>query len=251
VLDPFPLVVLINRSSASASEIVTGAIQDHDRGLVVGQTSWGKGLVQSVLAINRTRGLALTTARYYTPSGRSIQRDYMHALDDYYNPEEEGKESVQPEGPTFKTDLNRTVYGGGGITPDVLVPQAKLSTFTAEIRFRHSVFFKYAVVEKEKFGVRQGEVADDAVLARFRDWIREQKVPVTDEEWGKYKEEMRDQLTLEMQNIAFGVDAGFRYICEKDPQVRKAIELMPEAAGLLKRKLALQTPGEAKTVARK
>ncbi len=251
VLDPFPLVVLINRSSASASEIVTGAIQDHDRGLVVGQTSWGKGLVQSVLAINRTRGLALTTARYYTPSGRSIQRDYMHGLDDYFNPADDAKEAPKPEGPVFKTDLNRTVYGGGGITPDYLVEQGKLSTFTAEIRFRHSVFFKYAVVEKEKFGVRPGEVADDAALARFRDWMKEQKVAVSDDDWGKYKDEMRDQLTYEMQNVAFGVDGGFRYLCEKDPQVKKALDLMPEAAGILKRKMALQPGGETKAVARK
>lgn len=251
VLDPFPLVVLINRSSASASEIVSGAIQDHDRGLVVGQTSWGKGLVQSVLAINRTRGLALTTARYYTPSGRSIQRDYMHGLDDYFNPTEEAKEAPKPDGPTFKTDLNRTVYGGGGITPDYLVEQAKLSTFTAEIRFRHSVFFKYAVIEKDRFGVRQGEVADDAAMARFRDWMKDQKVAVPDEDWGKYREEMRDQLTYEMQNVAFGVDAGFRYLCERDTQVKKALEVIPEAAGLLKRKMALQNEGPAKTVARK
>jgi carboxyl-terminal processing protease len=251
VLDPFPLVVLINRSSASASEIVTGAIQDHDRGLVVGQTSWGKGLVQSVLAINRTRGLALTTARYYTPSGRSIQRDYMHGLDDYFNPTEDVKEAPKPEGPTFQTDLNRTVYGGGGITPDYLVEQPRLGTFTAEIRFRYSVFFKYAVIEKEKFGVRQGEVADEAVMARFRDWMKAQKVPVPDEDWGKYQEEMRDQLTYEMQNVAFGVDAGFRYLCEKNPQLKKALEVMPEAAGLLKRKMALQPGGESKSVAQK
>jgi carboxyl-terminal processing protease len=98
-IDPFPMVVLINRGSASASEIVTGAVQDHDRGLVVGQTSWGKGLVQAVMAINRTRGLALTTARYYTPSGRCIQRDYMHGLDDYLLPDENGKEPAQPQGP--------------------------------------------------------------------------------------------------------------------------------------------------------
>jgi carboxyl-terminal processing protease len=135
-LDPFPLVVLINRGSASASEIVSGAVQDHDRGIVVGTTSWGKGLVQSVLSINRTRGLALTTARYYTPSGRSIQRDYQHGLDDYYNPEEEGAEAAkEPKGPEFKTDLGRTVYGGGGISPDAVVEAAKLGKFAAELRF--------------------------------------------------------------------------------------------------------------------
>ena len=250
VLDPFPLVVLINRSSASASEIVTGAIQDHDRGLVVGQTSWGKGLVQSVLAINRTRGLALTTARYYTPSGRSIQRDYQHGLDDYFSPEE-GKEKPKPDAPAFKTDLGRTVYGGGGITPDFVVDPGKLSTFTAEIRYRHAVFFKFAVLEKEKFGIRPGQVADDAAMARFKAWLQEQKVPCTDDDWSKNLEEMRDQLTYEMRNVAFGVDAGFRYLCEKDPQVKKALEILPSAQDLLKKKMALQQQPASKAIAQK
>ena len=250
VLDPFPLVVLINRSSASASEIVTGAIQDHDRGLVVGQTSWGKGLVQSLLAINRTRGLALTTARYYTPSGRSIQRDYQHGLDDYFSPEE-GKETPKADAPAFKTDLNRTVYGGGGITPDFVVDPGRLSTFTAEIRYRHAVFFKFAVQEKEKFGIRPGQAADDAAMARFRAWLQEQKVAVSEENWTKNVEEMRDQLTYEMRNVAFGVDAGFRYLCEKDPQVKKAIEVLPGAQDLLKKKLALQPDPAAKAIAQR
>lgn len=247
VLDPFPLVVLINRSSASASEIVSGAIQDHDRGLVVGQTSWGKGLVQSVLSINRTRGLALTTARYYTPSGRSIQRDYQHGLDEYFSPDE--KEKQDPAAPAFKTDLGRTVYGGGGIKPDFSVEPGRLSTFTAEIRYRHAVFFKFAVQEKEKFGVRPGQTADDVVMARFRMWLAEQKVAVSEEDWTKYQEEMRDQLTYEMRNVSTGVDAGFRYLCEKDPQIKKALEVLPQATDLLKRKLALQPEAPAKALA--
>lgn len=249
VLDPFPLVVLINRSSASASEIVTGAIQDHDRGLVVGQTSWGKGLVQSVLAINRTRGLALTTARYYTPSGRSIQRDYQHGLDEYFSPDE--KEKQDPAAPAFKTDLGRTVYGGGGIKPDFAVEPGRLSTFTAEIRYRHAVFFKFAVLEKEKFGVQPGQVADEAVMARFKAWLPEQKVVVNEEDWKKNLDEMRDQLTYELRNVAFGVDSGFRYLCEKDPQIRKALEILPQATDLLKRKLALQPEPPAKALAQK
>ncbi len=249
VLDPFPLVVLINRSSASASEIVTGAIQDHDRGLVVGQTSWGKGLVQSVLAINRTRGLALTTARYYTPSGRSIQRDYQHGLDEYFSPDE--KEKQDPAAPAFKTDLGRTVYGGGGIKPDFTVEPGRLSTFTAEIRYRHAVFFKFAVLEKEKFGIRPGQVADDVAMARFRAWLPEQKVVVSEEDWTKNLDEMRDQLTYEMRNVAFGVDSGFRYLCEKDPQIKKALEILPQATDLLKRKIALQQESPAKTLAQK
>lgn len=246
-LDPFPLVVLINRGSASASEIVTGAVQDHDRGVVVGTTSWGKGLVQSVLSINRTRGLALTTARYYTPSGRSIQRDYQHGLDDYYNPEEEGEAVKDPKGPEFKTDLGRTVYGGGGITPDHVVQAAKLGRFAAELRFRTSAFFKFAVQEKEKFGVRPGEAADDAVMARFRAWMQEQKIPVTDKEWAENQADIRDQITYELQNLGFGIEAGFKYLCEKDPQVKKALEVLPEAERLLQRRMAMDRLKDGKS----
>ncbi|WP_257312627.1 S41 family peptidase [Geothrix fuzhouensis] len=236
-LDPFPLVVLINRGSASASEIVTGAVQDHDRGLVVGQTSWGKGLVQSVLPINRSRGLALTTARYYTPSGRSIQRDYTHGLDDYYNPDEE--KDPKTEGPAFKTDLGRTVYGGGGINPDYRLPLIRLNEFMINLRFRQSAFFRYAVQEKEHFGIRPGESADDVVMARFRAWALEQKLPISDKEWADNLEAMREQLSIEMQNVAFGVEAGFKLQCVKDPVILKALEVMPEAEALLRKKQLL------------
>jgi carboxyl-terminal processing protease len=200
-----------------------------------------------VLSINRTRGLALTTARYYTPSGRSIQRDYMHGLDDYYNPEEEGEAAKEPKGPEFRTDLGRTVFGGGGITPDHVVEAAKLGKFTAELRFRYSVFFKYAVLEKEKFGVKQGETADEAVMARFKAWLLEQKIPVTDKEWTENQADMRDQLTYEMQNVAYGIEAGFKYLCEKDPQVRKALELLPDSDRMLQRRMAADKLRDGKT----
>ncbi|HWQ09917.1 MAG TPA: S41 family peptidase, partial [Holophaga sp.] len=238
-LDPFPMVVLINRGSASASEIVTGAVQDHDRGLVVGTTSWGKGLVQSVIVIGRSRGLLLTSARYYTPSGRSIQRDYQHGLDDYYLPEDD-KEASSPKGPEFKTDLNRIVYGGGGITPDYYVSQAQLSTFTATLRGRYAAFFKFAIQEKDrkpKPGPQQD--ADDAMMARFKTFLTEQKIPFTDAEWNDpdNQQHMRHMVAYELQNVVYGTEAGFRYMCGIDPQVKKALEVMPDAGEILKRKL--------------
>ncbi|MDR3669266.1 MAG: S41 family peptidase [Holophaga sp.] len=237
--EPFPMVVLINRGSASASEIVTGAVQDHDRGLVVGQTSWGKGLVQAVMAINRTRGLALTTARYYTPSGRCIQRDYSHGIDDYLLPEEDPKEPIQPQGPKFKTDLGRVVYGSGGITPDYVANGGKLTTFVGNLRFQNSAFFKFAVLEKEKYGVKPQQDVSDAIMARFKAWMAAQKIDCTEADWKdpQNQADMRDQLAIEMQNVAYGVEAGFRYTCGRDPQVRKALEVMPEAETLLKRKM--------------
>jgi carboxyl-terminal processing protease len=240
-LDPFPLVILINRGSASASEIVTGAVQDHDRGLVVGQTSWGKGLVQSVLTINRSRGLALTTARYYTPSGRSIQRDYTHGLDDYYNPEDD--KDAKPQGPAFKTDLGRSVYGGGGINPDYAMPTQRLNEFMLDLRFRHQAFFRFAVYEKEHFGIKPGQHTDDVITARFRAWTLEQKLTISDKDWDANLGAMQEQLSIEMQNVAFGIEAGFKVQCEKDPVILKALEVMPEAANLLQKKQLLQRVG--------
>jgi carboxyl-terminal processing protease len=246
MLDPFPLVILINRGSASASEIVTGAVQDHDRGLVIGQTSWGKGLVQSVLTINRSRGLALTTARYYTPSGRSIQRDYTHGLDDYYNPEDE--KDAKPKGAAFKTDLGRTVYGGGGINPDYAIPVNRLNEFMVDLRFRHQAFFRFAVHEKEHFGIKPGQQADEAVMQRFRTWSLEQKFTVSDKDWDANLGTMQEQISIEMQNVAFGIEAGFKLQCEKDPVILKALEVLPEAEALLQKKQLLQR-GTPTTVA--
>jgi carboxyl-terminal processing protease len=250
-LDPFPMVILINRGSASASEIVTGAVQDHDRGLVVGTTSWGKGLVQSVMTIGRSRGLALTTARYYTPSGRSIQRDYQHGLDDYWLPEDE-KEPAPPKGPEYKTDLNRIVYGGGGITPDYYVDQLQISAFTATLRGRYAAFFKFAIQEKEKIRVKPQENVDDKAMLRFKAFLVDQKIPFTEAEWSdpQNQDHMRRQLAYELQNVSFGTEAGFRYLCGLDPQVNKALEVMPEADLLLKRKrLSMQSQENPNTVA--
>ena len=248
-MDPFPMVVLINRGSASASEIVTGAMQDHDRALVVGQVSWGKGLVQAVMAINRTRGLALTTARYYTPSGRCIQRDYSHGLDDYLLPDDDtSKGPALPQGPKFKTDLGRIVYGSGGITPDYMADNGKVTPFVANLRYQNSAFFKFAVLEKEKHGVKPQQAVDEALVARFKAWLAEQKIEFTEADWKdpQNQADIRDQLGSELQNVAFGVEAGFRFQCARDPQVRKALEVMPEADAMLKRKMLTFQPAPPK-----
>ena len=132
-----PLVILVNNNSASATEIVSGAVQDHDRGMIVGETSFGKGLVQTVTPLSESTGLALTTARYYTPSGRLIQRDYKTvSLYEYHY------ERKVPEHPTEVklTDSGRQVTGGGGITPDILVPAPKLTKFE-ELLLRSDVLY--------------------------------------------------------------------------------------------------------------
>lgn len=244
--ETYPMVVLVNRGSASASEIVSGAVQDHDRGLVVGQTSWGKGLVQTVLPLGRTRGLALTTARYYTPSGRCIQRDYTHGLDDYYldNPAED--KDFKPTGPEYKTDLGRTVYGGGGITPDVVVDPGRLSPFVANLRFRSSAFFRFAVLEKERAAVKPGDRIGEEAMVRFKAWLQAEKLPFSEAEWNDNRDVMMDQISIELQNVVNGIEAGYKLQCERDPVVKKALEVLPDAAKLLEKKQLLKTakPGQ-------
>src|SRR6059058_3313120 len=138
-----PLVVLVNRGSASASEIVAGSIQDHDRGLVIGETSWGKGLVQSVYTLQYGAGLALTTSKYYTPSGRNIQRDYTSFYDYYVaDDSDDGSSAEMPlkDRKKFTTATGRVVYGGGGITPDIFVKPAPLSRTTQLLEVRSAIF---------------------------------------------------------------------------------------------------------------
>src|SRR6266852_1191165 len=140
----YPLVVLVNRGTASAAEIVAGAIQDHDRGLIVGETTFGKGLVQTVYPLSENTGLALTTAKYYTPSMRLIQRDYSNVslYDYYFNRESEEKEHhASPE--VKLTDSGRTVYDGGGITPDVKITAVKSNHFQDSL-LQHYAFFNFA-----------------------------------------------------------------------------------------------------------
>src|SRR5262250_1042661 len=138
----YPMVVLVNKGTASAAEIVAGAIQDHDRGLIVGETTFGKGLVQTVYPLAENTGLALTTARYYTPSGRLIQRDYSNvSLYDYYYNRDPDANGANKE--VKLTDSGRPVYGGGGITPDVKIPALQTTRFEDTL-LQHYVFFNFA-----------------------------------------------------------------------------------------------------------
>src|SRR5437588_8824023 len=168
----YPLVVLVNRGTASAAEIVSGAIQDHDRGLIVGEVTFGKGLVQTVYPLSENTGLALTTAKYYTPSGRLIQRDYngVSLYDYYYNRENEEPNSNHE---VKLTDSGRTVYGGGGIAPDVKIPPLKGNRFQDTL-LQHYAFFNFAKHYTLTHHPTKSFEVDDQVLQDFRRFLEQE-----------------------------------------------------------------------------
>jgi carboxyl-terminal processing protease len=233
-----PLVVLVNHGSASASEIVSGAIQDHDRGLVVGETSWGKGLVQSVYTLQYGAGLALTTSKYYTPSGRNIQRDYSSFYDYYVADDENGGDEIPlKDRKQYKTDTGRIVYGGGGITPDVIVKPAPLSRITQLLEVR-SAIFNYAV----EYYAKHPEVNKDlaitpAILDDFAHFAAEKDVAPVDEiqkdlQQPNDRNFIERSLKAEIVAAKYGYDASYPYRLQGDNQVEKAIAMFPEAQKL-------------------
>lgn len=235
-----PIVVIINHHSASSSEIVAGSIQDHDRGLIVGQTSWGKGLVQEEIAINRTQGLALTTARYYTPSGRCVQRNYKNCVDDYHL-DNYNEKLIQHQGPKFKTDLGRTVYGNEGIVPDYVVGNDKPAILANNIsdQINNSYFFKFALIEKERHSIKPQQSVDDKTVKRFKIWLKQQKVAINEADWNdfKIKTNIQNLLSSNIQNIIYGSEAQFKFQYTYDPQVKMALAVMPKAELLLKQRM--------------
>jgi carboxyl-terminal processing protease len=240
----FPLVVLINQSSASASEIVSGAIQDHDRGLIVGETSFGKGLVQSVYPLGKRQdaGLALTTQKWYTPSGRLIQRDYSHISQfDYYNHHDDNENRKTED--IKRSDLGRLVYGGGGIKPDHTVPEAKLNTFQQSVAGSFAVF----TFVHNKFLVANPKVdtsfqVSDQMLADFKQYLRTPPkensdaggpgLRFTDKDFTDNLEYINVKLRQEVLYSNNFLQEAARVALEIDPQVLKAIDLIPEAKAL-------------------
>jgi len=254
-----PLVVLVDHSSASASEIVSGAIQDHDCGLVVGEPTFGKGLVQRVIPLRDGGALALTTAKYYTPSGRLIQRDFSD-LDDYFlEPGDEGSGGEEPigvekeaAGPGSKsrsggaaitaapdpsrevrhTDSGRIVYGGGGITPDYLVRTERATPFMSRL-MRENLMFDFAVrYVGTHSDLREDFVIEAPILAEFRAFLQSRKFEFDDAtfEANRASEELR--LKAQIGRVKWGAEKESLILANGDPQVLKALTLFDEAARL-------------------
>ncbi len=243
-----PLVVLVNSGTASASEIVSGAIQDHDVGLIVGETTWGKGLVQTVYNLNYGEGVALTTARYYTPSGRLIQRDYSSYWDYYtvgYDPTSSGDQPAPPtdDKEVFRTDLGRKVYGGGGITPDHRVEPDEVQPFLQKVLSR-SALFTFAIDHSRDQRIESPTwEPDDLTMAKLQKWLAEEGYASAEEAREAFADPvinryLKHRVRFEIFNTVFGLEDGHRALSEVDNQLQAAFTYFDEAADLLSQRRA-------------
>jgi carboxyl-terminal processing protease len=270
-----PMIVMVNGSSASASEIVAAALQDHDAALVVGKTSFGKGSVQTVFRLNEEEALKLTTARYYTPAGRSIHKDRE---DEGHHLNADNPEDVEDAGPLqqepgdletprfrkeqYRTDSGRVVYGGGGVTPDIEIDQTYLTDFEMAVE-RDGALFAFAVEYANNHeNLPRGWKVDDAVLADFRTFLEDREN--LEEYLGVFELAMSDSLLdanevfmkwgvrREVMRKLFGAQAAYEVAIEEDTQLHEALALFDQAAdmtALLELAVAWNEEAMAKAVA--
>jgi carboxyl-terminal processing protease len=230
----FPIVVLVNRNTASAAEIVSGALQDHDRALIVGETTFGKGLVQTVYNLSENTGLALTTYHYYTPSGRLIQRNYsgVSLYDYYYN--HAGASAPNSSNREVKmTDSGRTVYGGGGITPDEKIESPKDNHFQDDLLYK-SAFFHFAANYLANRTVDRNFQVDEAVLSDFKQFLTTpaMDIPVSDKQIKDNLDWIKTNIKEKVITSQFGQQQGLRVMADWDPMIQKALTFIPEAQAL-------------------
>jgi len=242
-----PLVVMTSRHSASASEIVAGAIQDHDRGLIVGERTFGKGLVQTIWPLRSVRGyaLSLTTARYYTPSGRSIQREYggNTALEDYQAPRERSDCEAEGTDPRL-TDAGRRVFGGDGVAPDICIEPSKTVSVVADLQGRQAFVnfarrYESAAVASSTDVAGAGSranvgnekvqlIGDDfkvtpKVVEEFVDFLKSEKITYDQKEFDENRSAIEAEILEETLRQVFGEGAARRRLYSLDPQLKKAI----------------------------
>jgi carboxyl-terminal processing protease len=246
-----PMVVLVNRNSASASEIVSGALQDHDRGLIVGETTFGKALVQSVYRVSQGAGVAVTTARYYTPSGRLIQRAWDGSFDEYltYSLREQEVNREHRAEDLKLTDSGRKVYSGGGVEPDrrfdgpidgfnptrfgrALYTRQLFDTFAQRFSRRGDTRIAPSTTSKPR-ELTPDFVVDDAMVNEFKEHVRMARLRIDEESWQKDIEFIKAMLRYEIDVDLFGIEASRRNLSTRDPQLQFALTLFPEAQQLL------------------
>lgn len=230
-----PMVILVNGGTASASEIIAGALQDHDRALIVGTPTFGKGLVQTLFNMGGRRALKLTTARWYTPSGRSIQRPSRDTSGTAVaNVAERPADSTM----VYRTDMGRVVMGGGGIQPDIVVPGDTLTSdeqeFLRELGSRfpeyRDAMTTYALELKGSHAVREPSFRVDAgMLRELRDRLRQKGIELTDQEWRGARRFIEQQLAYEVTRYVFGRDVEQLRRMQDDRQLRTALDLLRRA----------------------
>jgi carboxyl-terminal processing protease len=255
-----PMVVLVNRNSASASEIVTGSLQDHDRALVVGETTFGKALVQSVYRISGNAGLALTTGRYYTPSGRMIQRPWDGTFDEYltYSLRDQTAEHQHSPAQLKKTDAGRDVYGGGGIEPDKFM-EGSVEGFNPT-RFGRSLYARGAFANfadqftaegdtrlglkiKNRKVLSKGFEVTDAMVDAFRDSLAAQKITVDGDAFAKDETFIRAMIHYDIDLALFGVSEARKNLIGKDPQAQFGLGQFQDAIKLSELSTRSRVPG--------
>ena len=226
----YPIVVLVDGMSASAAEIVSGALQDHDRAWILGAKTFGKGLVQTVYPMGDSTALALTTAHFYTPSGRLIQRDYSNKsfYDYYFHKDANASNPLDVK----MTDSGRTVYGGGGITPDEKYDVPRMDPFEVEL-FRSGLFnFTRQYFSKHSTSLPKGWMPDEAVMNDLHDYLLAHGTKFTEAQFTLDHDWIKRYLAREMYITAFNVDESDKVFARTDPEVQKAIDAMPKALTL-------------------
>jgi carboxyl-terminal processing protease len=223
-----PLVILTDGLSASASEIVAGALQDHDRALIIGTTSFGKGLVQTMLPLDGGWALKLTTGKWYTPSGRSIHKP--RTIAELENPDTATAPEDVSNKPVFKSDAGRKVYGGGAITPDLLVLPDTISTAEQNVAKKLFKQEAYVAISDYALSLKDGLRPDFKVQPQWRDEllrrVREKGIDINKAEWEAGHEYVDRTLANRVARFAFGDSTAKRREVGDDAQLMKALDIV-------------------------
>ncbi len=240
----YPVIVLINEASASASEIFAGSLQDWDKALIVGNTSFGKGSVQRLYPLTDGNGLKVTTAKYYINSGRCIHRDLNDELlkdervlngeidqEEYKHMIEEADEENMKE--VFYTAVGRVVYGGGGITPDIEIEQHRLSPLSVELR-RQNTFFNFSIDYNlaHDADITPDFYSDDVVVEEFFDYARDLSIEIEDTEVDSSLAFIQNEITYNIVSRKYGMEEGYKVLIHEDYQLQQALAIFDEHSSL-------------------